>query len=609
MLLTRFWILVLTLVAGIGVASLLLSGRLLEQERFREAESQSLRDHDFVMNVLRIDARARVDEVAQFAELTEVRTLLRQASRSARLDNAQKARASTRMAEFNAQRGDLVGDRVFALAANGAIVAQVGGSAPPEGAGLGEFPVVRAALSGFVRDDIMIYDGLLYVAAARPVIDGGDYLGAILHLKQVSDAYVGLFARHSRGAVVAFVRGNTVLASGGITANTPDAAAIAAVAVTGAADAQYVSDERSSVLDLANARVIVSRVPGSAGNVGVNLVVLRPVAVVGSPWSIVSGATQNDWLSLPWPLIGGICLLVFVLAMLFIALEHQRPLGLLRRSAEALSSGKETRLPAAKFSGGLRVSVAAVNDAIEKLEERANPTRKKGADFDAILGNAPKSGGFFGFQEPNPTLPLGGPQSGPPSASGPKFIEPQVAPLSSMPPQNMRGDFPSVAPLSVIPEAPQHIAQNQPALAPPQVGTFRGPPAPPSPPRFQPPPKAPTSTLMGAPASLPKYDDRGVTAVASPTDDLLSAAGGSMMPGSPDEERAEDPTSIKRLYERYISARRDCGESVEGLSYEKFAQSVERQRQTILSSHDASAVRFLVQIKEGKAKLKATPVR
>ena len=64
------------------------------------------------------------------------------------------------------------------------------------------------------------------------------------------------------------------------------------------------------------------------------------------------------------------------------------------------------------------------------------------------------------------------------------------------------------------------------------------------------------------------------------------------------------------LFESYVEARRSCGESVKGLTREKFDGILAQQRSALQAKHgDAAEFRFRVQIEEGKARLKASRVK
>lgn len=52
-----------------------------------------------------------------------------------------------------------------------------------------------------------------------------------------------------------------------------------------------------------------------------------------------------------------------------------------------------------------------------------------------------------------------------------------------------------------------------------------------------------------------------------------------------------------------------CGEPTKGLTYDKFVVTLRKNKEQIVSKHGAANVRFTVYVKDGKAALKATPVR
>jgi hypothetical protein len=59
----------------------------------------------------------------------------------------------------------------------------------------------------------------------------------------------------------------------------------------------------------------------------------------------------------------------------------------------------------------------------------------------------------------------------------------------------------------------------------------------------------------------------------------------------------------------YLEARRACGEDTSGLDRERVAALIDRQRRAILERYRCADVKFRVVVEDGKARLKATPVR
>ena len=90
--------------------------------------------------------------------------------------------------------------------------------------------------------------------------------------------------------------------------------------------------------------------------------------------------------------------------------------------------------------------------------------------------------------------------------------------------------------------------------------------------------------------------------VGQPSADLINAASG--------EHNALDPAADwPHVYEEFIRTKRECGESTDGLTFEKFQQTLKKNRDALMQRHGCKRVKFSVYVKEGRASLKATPVR
>jgi hypothetical protein len=71
----------------------------------------------------------------------------------------------------------------------------------------------------------------------------------------------------------------------------------------------------------------------------------------------------------------------------------------------------------------------------------------------------------------------------------------------------------------------------------------------------------------------------------------------------------DEQVHFQEVFDQYIATRQQCGESIEGLTMEKFSVTLRKNRDQILAKHAAKGVRFSVQIKNGKAALKAVPIK
>jgi hypothetical protein len=63
------------------------------------------------------------------------------------------------------------------------------------------------------------------------------------------------------------------------------------------------------------------------------------------------------------------------------------------------------------------------------------------------------------------------------------------------------------------------------------------------------------------------------------------------------------------VFREFVSTREKCGEPADGLTYEKFKGKLLKNKEQLVSKYQCRTVRFQVYVKEGKAALKATPVK
>jgi hypothetical protein len=173
MLLSRFWYLILAVTAAGAVAAAMLAQGIVNTQSIDAVDEQLRRDRLELEAMLRLDARSRLDRIAFASIDPKLARLLRQAAtvreRNQLLDLHRETkdvlRAQVRQiteaagSEDESKRSQLEPDIVFAVDANGVIVAQLGPlEANPPGGGLSTFPLVRRALLGYVRDDVWVYD-------------------------------------------------------------------------------------------------------------------------------------------------------------------------------------------------------------------------------------------------------------------------------------------------------------------------------------------------------------------------------------------------------------------------------------------------------------------
>jgi hypothetical protein len=70
-----------------------------------------------------------------------------------------------------------------------------------------------------------------------------------------------------------------------------------------------------------------------------------------------------------------------------------------------------------------------------------------------------------------------------------------------------------------------------------------------------------------------------------------------------------DEEHWRSIHAEFLRVRAQCGEPTDGLGYDRFRPKLERNKQQLVEKHACRTVRFSVYVKDGKAALRATPVK
>lgn len=65
----------------------------------------------------------------------------------------------------------------------------------------------------------------------------------------------------------------------------------------------------------------------------------------------------------------------------------------------------------------------------------------------------------------------------------------------------------------------------------------------------------------------------------------------------------------RALLDEFLRVRASCGESAEGITWERFREKLRKNRDTLVQKYACRTVRFQVYVKDGRAALRATPIR
>ena len=102
----------------------------------------------------------------------------------------------------------------------------------------------------------------------------------------------------------------------------------------------------------------------------------------------------------------------------------------------------------------------------------------------------------------------------------------------------------------------------------------------------------------------------------------ISAALAASEGGKPDKDAKEelddegtgpDGEDLKgyfqQIYNSFVSVKQQCGENIDNLTLERFEAKLKQNRQNLITRYDCKSVKFQVYIKDGKAAIKATPIK
>jgi hypothetical protein len=98
----------------------------------------------------------------------------------------------------------------------------------------------------------------------------------------------------------------------------------------------------------------------------------------------------------------------------------------------------------------------------------------------------------------------------------------------------------------------------------------------------------------------------GVAAPSAMTTPVM----GSPTPGMGNNAVAlSEEQHFQEVFREFVAIRDECGEPNDGLTYDKFVAKLRKNKEQLVQKYACKTVRFQVYVKEGKAALKATPVK
>ena len=598
-MLSRLWYVVLAVALGVALAGAFLNKSAASREVEFQLEEQLRRDRVEAELWLRLDARLRLDALATLAVEPEVRQTLRNSSNKRGTPTPSvRRRLSNKLKMLNTKLEEGKGDMVFAVDAEGEVVATLDKSDVSDQR-LDKMPLVRDALRGFMRDDVWVYNGEVYRMAARPVFDGGRYVGAIVHGMAVGDDLARRLGEKLPNSTVVFFFGDEVIGAHTGGTNAPTRSEIK----NGLAEVvANMSDTEGSVEINERTRAIGSPIRGGAAHARVGYLIGRNGSHVGLG-GLFANTSSEDVASLPWWAVIGIPLVLLGLALLLLYMEHDKAVGILRKASAGLAKNEISGLPAGELRRHYRKIAENINAALYAgVGFKKDAEKRASVNLDDMLSSTRDSAdtGYFGFGEEAPTARRTSvdevAERAARKTNGTSTARPEGTTTAR--PKETPTARPNDAPTS----RPSHSQSSRPPAPTPR---HRQAPVARAERDLTPPPDDPPTRPRAVVDEYDGYDDgfgdtEASTQVTHIPQELLEES-------SPGEEGEE--AHFREVFDQFVAAQKECGGPVAGLTFDKFVSKLHAARDQVMKRHNAASVRFTVYVKEGRAALKASPIK
>jgi CHASE4 domain len=551
MLASRFWYVFLGLLLGVATFLLFLATSMYNRAGARAMGEALSSDSQVVNWYLSNDARQRSAQLIGFGVDADVaRSLQKSNENDTKVPDEAREKALAALKKVNASiPADQAFDAVFAVDQAGRVVAHLGyeQASGNDDFELGGYPVVADALRGYIRDDTLVLDRI-YRVVARPVeIDTSQLpAGAIVGARILDDRFARELSART-GAAIAFYTAGARVSSG-----APESFPVAQLdQIVGdfaslESDDEYQAKGRSKVRTIAGlVGVQYSKLPGEAWTLGAGYAVAREPKAVSGPFGFLDKGKADDQDKANAHV--GLAVAIALAAAL---------IGILLTLFEHTRPIHNFRMEVLKLSKG-------ESDQLQPSRFRG-VFRKIASDLNDGVDKILAKGG--------------GPRRGPADL------------------QEVLGDLPAEPQMSAF----SFPGENMPAAASAGSGPHT---APASTPKAL--PQAPSNPR------LPRPPGRG--GAAANLDSTMEAQADAPLSGQPATANwgGETPelTEWRGVYQDFVALKQQCGENTVGFSYEKFESTLKKNRDTLMNRHGAKRVKFSVYVKEGKAALKATPLK
>ncbi len=629
---SKIWLFLLALVAAGTLTVSLALPRSAHKSRVADERQRLVVACDVVNILLERKAITDVEVVGNFAREATLVAQLEQAGSAKELDGSRSpSKELTDLANSLMKKVDGSKPTYAVITdATGRVISRAGFEEGQVGDVIAGLPLVDDALAGYLRDDTWVTeDNALFLVAASPVVSrssrdkdskiiGATVLGWKLD-RELADGFVAAFRASKPGDAapaegdadkkaepkdaedrsihVAFYAGGAQVTS----SSTP------AQLKSEDVNAQFQRADRSLPVgkdcraiapfyashDKDEYAAVMSRVPGTSEDAGAYFVAYTPRPMEASFGGAVSKASSELGGGFPWAMVIVLFVVGFGGGVALTIIESDRPLRRLQADAVKLAKAEVERLAEEAHKGRFGSIARSVNIQIDKLARDAKAAKK---DLDQLLGPAPEGSlGAMDLLGPPPSRPAAG---GGLAGLG---LGAPATPAAPPPSQFKFGDSGSTKP-AVAAAAPDLDLGPAPKAATPKPMPGTPPPKPSTP---TPPPSKPAPP----PPSPPKRLDDDILSFDEPA--IEGPIGGASAPAAapPAAAAAGEEEYFREIFEQFLELKKKCGESIAGLTFAKFGEKLRKNRADLMAKTGCTEVRFTVYVKDGKAALKATPVK
>lgn len=309
--------------------------------------------------------------------------------------------------------------------------------------------------------------------------------------------------------------------------------------------------------------MVVGRLPGDASGGGNYWAILWRFPSRLGPWAFrSSNLPKNEQFKyLPMSLFVVLGVLALFLTLFLNWFEGDRPIGKLLKQSRDLSVGNIEKLDDTRFRGRLGSITRSINEGLELVADKV-PSKPAlhDKDLDSILGGPDISDEDFSL----------------PSTESDAGAKPTGSVLDGLGrPGEPSAPSPAGAP-QPPPDLPGGGGLDENPMQPTPSGNFS----------------------FGVPS--------GSTPNTAPGQGL---GGPPPTPPAPPMPPAAENAAWREVYDQFVATKKQCGESVDKLTIEAFSAKLDKNKKAVIDKTGCKDVTFRVYIKDGKAALKATPVK